>query len=818
MERSAGGQDTRGSAARRKLAALCAAVIVAAGALVWAHLRAPVASGELAAFLDAAAGSGKVRFSDVDAAVTRRGNGEVEMKVDATARAAMPLYSSAGDSDYVRGILGSPPPGLDAARQAVSAGTADSEAADPWSAPLLRQTVAAGAPFAFQGFVLARRESGHWQLSFLSGGFPGGGPQGNTIESFGTGALVEGQPATEARLHDELTGLQAFSRRLSASGARAGEEHADEAAARRRAFLGMIACGRFLEGTAIEEGGFRAIPLYLEFIADPDAGVTRALLRNDGGWLDARAFQGSWTADDAFSAPVLSLDSQPEQAIRGGGSIVETTQPWSIELSPDGRGGLSGKTGSYTYTFRPLDARRASAVETRLEAELNAASAATAGGSVYIGTATSGDGRAETLLLRFSAQQGLDVSATLESTSQPWRRQMSGTLMANARRSGGRPIRLSSAADAAAHDAPAQSALGDADDVDLALGVADGGLSGEDGRLTYHFSPLTETDTSRLQAERADRARNFLRVVRPGIVFDGFLREDQGFVGHAQIEIGELNVGKGTITATLRSLSRPGAFQRFSGTVDPAVSAIVLNSTGHGNFPADDAFDIPFLKSPAPASLHLEVTGSWIAGTVEGDPHWKVEFPLGAFLAAPTEPRGADAAGFASVFPAFPQKAGAYVLVGHSWSMLPENGGKVVVETIRPDSDMNLPVSLTAAIQTVANAIDREQKKEKVPYLEFDGKDPRPEANGAAMVLLYVGPRPQGEPPVELAQAELTKSGQRRLRVRNGPEARIEFGDDRLPVYLRSAGDGRILVTTTAMASPGPYVFIAGAGYELTQR
>jgi hypothetical protein len=80
-----------------------------------------------------------------------------------------------------------------------------------------------------------------------------------------------------------------------------------------------------------------------------------------------------------------------------------------------------------------------------------------------------------------------------------------------------------------------------------------------------------------------------------------------------------------------------------------------------------------------------------------------------------------------------------------------------------------------------------------------------------------VGAAPAGKPPVELAPAETTKDGQRRLVIKNGAAAEIRFGDHRMAAYIRSAGPGYLLFTTTCALAPGPYAFNADGGYELTQ-
>jgi hypothetical protein len=149
---------------------------------------------------------------------------------------------------------------------------------------------------------------------------------------------------------------------------------------------------------------------------------------------------------------------------------------------------------------------------------------------------------------------------------------------------------------------------------------------------------------------------------------------------------------------------------------------------------------------------------------------------------------------------------------------MPRNQGRVVVEKIRTKGDdLQLPTNLIGAVDEALSTLSNMKEKQKVTYLEFDGKDPRPESVAQALVILFVGAAPSEKPPVELAPAETTKDGQRRVVIRNGPADEIRFGDHRMAAYIRSAAPGYLLFTTTSALAPGPYVFNADGGYELTQ-
>jgi len=300
------------------------------------------------------------------------------------------------------------------------------------------------------------------------------------------------------------------------------------------------------------------------------------------------------------------------------------------------------------------------------------------------------------------------------------------------------------------------------------------------------------------------------------------MREEQGFVTHARLEITRVDRQTGAIAARINSLAQLNAHREFLGTCDPSGSSVVLGATSRGAYVTDGSFELPFLTAPAASTLHLALNGNVIAGRIEGDPHSVIEFPVGAFTSAATEgpdPRSPAADG--SVFPAFPKAAGAYLLKGDGWLPMPRNQGHVVEEEAPKESqELRLPTNLVAAVTQSVDGIASmaKSKKEKIPYLEFDGKDPRPEAVGQAIIILFVGPEPQGKPPLELIPAETTKEGQRRVELEKGSTDRIRFGERRLAAYVRQVAPGAILLTTTTAPAPGAYVLNADVGYEMTQQ
>ena len=804
--------------------------VVLGGFFVWRRGQTPDLKEAVAAFLDRTVGGGRVRFSVVRIGIVRPGDADLQLSVAATARTLLPLYSRIDATDYLRRTFQLDPGSMAEARRLLADKRfsqnpeftgAGPFPADPYQAAVLQMKSPADASFHYQGVINAHRDGATWVFAPISGGFEGSSPQGEARSAFGDASFVAGDAGDDARLHGLATDLQAFAGRVAEVRRNLESAHAALVDGRKKAFLAQIAPGRVFRGRALEAGEQQGTPLYLEIAGLSPENEVAALLRNDGGWHYARAFKGTWSADDEFESPTLNLTSLPDQALRNAGPFLENTQTWTFALRMNPHGGLSEKNRLFQYEFQPLPQEQASALRSRLNAEFQGAISATEPGSLYRGTAYSRtSGKSEPILLRFTGRSegGEAVDAALESTIRSWKRPLHGTIIANARRSGGEPVRLRSGSSEAVEDAPAESVLGDRDDMDFSLGAKDGSLVGGGGQFTYRLAAAGEAERHRLEADRAEWVRRVMGILRDGIVYDGVLRETQGFVTGARIEIAHIDRQTGAISARINSRVKFNVYRDFSGTCDPSGGSLVLAATSRGAFDPSGSFNIPFLRVAAATTLHLVVTGNLITGRIEGDPHWTMEFSAGAFLSALTEssePNSPPSDG--SVFPPFPKKAGAYLLNRGGWTSLPRNQGHVVVETIRLPTDEEIPASITDAVSEGLAQFASEGRKLKVSHLEFAGKDPRPVSRGPAMILLFVGPELPDRPPVELAPAETLKDGRRRVVILCDSPTRIRFGEQRLAAYVREVASGSILLTTTVAPAPGAYVFNADAGYELVQ-
>jgi len=814
---------------KRALFAACAVLVLAvAGIVAWRLLRTPIGTEEVAAFLNKAVGAGKVQFSDARIEITRMGESDLQVTVAATARAMLPLYSRVDATEYLRGTLNIDPESTAEVRRLM----ADKNASqgpefsrlrpfppDPYQAVILKMASRSGAAFAYQATIGAHRDGDTWTLALVSGAFSGGSPTGDPRSAFGDSSFIAGDAGDDARLRGLAADLQTFAERVDKTQRSLDAAHSVALGVRRDAYMARLATGSVFRGTALRPGEQQGTTLYLEITGLTAGNGVTALLRNAGGWHYARAFQGSWLADEEYTSLTLNLTSLPDQAVRNAGPFLENTQAWTFDLRMEPKGDLSEANRFFAYRFQFVNAGLLPSLKAALDAEFERAISVTAPGSLYRGTAVSkASGASEPILLRFVSRSddGESVQASIESTSRSWKRRASGAIMGNSRRSGGEPVRLRTGAAEAVEEAPGDSVLGSRDDLGIRLGVAEGALAGEDERFTYRFATVETEDLNKADdAARVARAGRFSGVLRDGIAYDGTIRDDQGSVTQARLEIARIDRKKGTVAASIHSLVLLNVYQDFTGTLNPSDGSLTLVTTSHGKFDSSDDLAVPFLVAPVAHTLQLALVGNAITGVIKGDSHWAMEFPVGAFLAAQTEgaePDSPPANG--SVFPAFPKASGAYALVAGEWKPLPHNNGRVVVETNHPMSGEELTEGPIGLVSLGVRRLT--EKGEKLTFLDFDGKDARPELRESAVVLLFVGAELTATPQVELAPVEAMKDGRRRIEILGGPAGAIRFGEQRAAAYVRRAGPGSVLLTTTSALAPGPYAFNADVAYELT--
>jgi hypothetical protein len=277
-------------------------------------------------------------------------------------------------------------------------------------------------------------------------------------------------------------------------------------------FAQLLRSGTLFTGTIADSTADMPLRVVVELV-DTSATTYRvsALVRNDGGWSDARAFHGEWTVDADAEVCSLTLDSRIDELVSKAGPLLEDYGRRSVGLRIRADGSAVGVPGNSPFTR--VDAAAAAAVKAELMRPIVGALAATKPGLVYRGTATAKQrNEPETLILRFTEQDpdGVTVRATLESaTNAGWVRPFRGTIIGNTYRAGMNPIRLGSADNERVSQADTKSPLGvytGTSSFTVALRVEGKGLVGEDERFRYSFDVADPATSQRSESsgQRSD--------------------------------------------------------------------------------------------------------------------------------------------------------------------------------------------------------------------------------------------------------------------------------------------------------------------------
>jgi hypothetical protein len=803
-------------------------VVISAGLFFWWRQHTPVDTGQVAAFLDAKVAGGRVHFSEIRASATPLENGDLQIAIEGSAETVVPLFSKEDASDYLQHALGLDPELTAEARRLANDKDASQKPEfarlrpfppDPYRATILQLTGKSGDRFPYRATLTGHRSEANWTFSLISGAYSDSGPVGEPRHAYPEPTFVAGDAGDDARLRVAVNDYRAFAARVSEIERNIEAAHEVAVRVRRDALMVRLAPGTVYSGSTQRSGESQGTPLYLEITAFNPGGAVSAELRNSGGWHYARPFQGTWSADAEYESVLLDLDSPPEDAVRNGGSFLENTQAWNLSLHLDPKGNLGGSGRYFEYHFQYLDLNQVAKLRLSLSAEFDAATRAAAPGMLYQGTAIArSTGASEPILLRFQSLSGNGegVVASLESPSRSWKRSLAGTIIGNSRRAGGSPIRLTADSSSAVAEAPVDSVLGDHSDLEIHLALDGTSLAGQDDRYTYRLAAADSGDLSRLDAAKASRAERFKSVLKEGIAYDGTIRDDQGSITQARLEIGHVDAEKGTVVASIHSLALLYVFQDFAGTWSASDGSMTITSSGRGNYDFSDNLAVPFFVAPVPRTLRLALGGNAIAGGIKGDSHWSIDFPVGVFLAAPRERAGEGSTVSGPALPQFPEGAGAYALVNGAWKPLPRNNGHVLVEKSHPmteDEEDGGPLGLVSAgVRRVT------EKGLKTPYLSFDGKEPLPECASAPVVILLKGPGAASLSAIELAALSVDKEGHRRVQVLAAPPNPTQFGEQRIAAYVRHVGADAILLTATAALPAGAYALNGDVAYEIAVR
>jgi hypothetical protein len=685
--------------------------------------------------------------------------------------------------------------------------------ADPLEFVLLQKTASAGMTISANGQLTTTRGPDGWKIEATPDGFapsvPLGKPRANQPEK----ALLVSDPAFAKTLSEAVAARLAFAEKLDTARVQVAEQLRQERDARQAALLVALQPGALFLGRAepLVEGGETASALVLEIATvKAQARQVTALLRNEGDWTDARSFAGIWETDSDFTTLKLPLATRPNQSVAEAGPLLAEREAWTIDLTLDPEGRLTGDSPTHRYTFKRVPSAELERTRSELSAAHDAALAATQAGAVYQGTVTlkSGGEPAEALL-RFTRQdgEGAKLEAEISLLAQPGRsRTFRGFVAANPHRTGNQPLRLFSETKRRHNRAEATSVVGLAMDLAPAFAIKGGALAGEDEHFTYMFAATSAEVVGKIDAAHQSAQASVQASIRRGAVYDGLARHRDGFTTPIRIRFTRAD-DDGVVEAVVESRQRAGVNLRLAGSIDIATRKLQLASTG-GRIDDDKDLRVPFFLLNAKFSLPLALGEKSLDGTIEHDADWKLEFSLaGGSAAIPSE------------LPEWPRNGGAYALIGGAWQPLPTNNGHAVN-------------SANARLAKMTSRKDDPTRPTKVAELVFDGKDPVPAIpQGAPVVIAFVGPitppvadlvakypEALGDyPGVELSPTRKALIGSKRVAdlFRVAPEI-TGFQTARVAATLSEpAGEIALLVANTAL-QPGNYAVLAnGNAYEV---
>lgn len=493
------------------LSGVILAVIVAAG-MLWSHLRNRFPESAFTEWL-ATQIPGRVVFNDVKRTAVRQSDGSHLVKFEAQGSVPATLYVQENTSAYLRRLGLSPAPAA-ALRDATEAandprvreriGSVDT-ALSAFGAIILRETSAGGQAFPLSGVATAQKVDGEWRFTLLQGTFTRAIPEGKPREEFGAATFVAGNADDDAALRAAIEKQNEIISRLVLARAEILAEAKQAQEARLARLQELIAAGSFFVSAAAAADKNASFSIEITQARSGSRQVS-ALIRNAGGWSDARPFSGTWKLDETSGVFSLNLVSRSNQAIADAGpllSVGEAISLW-LQLSEDG---LLRGTGDHVDALK-LTRVSADQAKAQLAARWQTAMDATRADTLYLGTATTkSTGHEENVVLRFTRQSadGASLTASFEATAPgvSLRRPLRGAIIDNTFRAGDLPIRLQMPGSGRARSAPANTLFSHAVDTAPAFRVDGDKLIGEDEIFSYVFERTTAAAVAALKEQTA---------------------------------------------------------------------------------------------------------------------------------------------------------------------------------------------------------------------------------------------------------------------------------------------------------------------------
>jgi hypothetical protein len=807
-----------------------AALALAAGLLVWQHGRAP-SSAAIRGFIEKAERSANFEIVNISSNATPVSPGVATVRYHETVKLHNPTYTAVDLNQYLSSQFGFDPSTAVRIR-AIAGGKSGPHILKfanlpSYSEPLggitlVKETTPAGKVISLDGILDARRVEDGW--SFRETQVP------NPSEP------LTGLPKTDIKGRVFVVTDAGDMAQVKALVQSEGELLSRLATAENDYFrwvlnnlLAKVKPGSVFAGTATSTNN-ETERVFIEVRSlDASSGGITALMRNDGGWTDSRRFKGSFAFDRDEAMLKMTLTTQNQDYIPNSGPFLGTTGGWTLVFDLDDTNLTQEPRASspWRYKLDLLSDEDAAKLKAELQAEFVSAMAATADGSVFLGTAVSKN-QAETYkyFLRFVAQQGGGAPiANLEVPGRPHQRRPFGvTIIPSRYRSEGWPIRLETRDRqniAAPNEQNSPATVPWAYHVRFKL--ENGHLVGDTAGSTFNFSAATPDDIAYWDKFCRDSEQRLLSFVQNGANYDVFLHSKNGsYTEPARLTFTRVDQGGEFVEARLDSADIDRVHATLRGTVAFDDHRVTLSKTG-GVMNTGGRLHAPlFVQTYNTVTLDLIVGDSSVSGETR-DQSWSIEIPHG--IAAAATPSSSDTPPpqpSSTAVGDYPTAPGAYAWIDGKWVSLPHNNGRV-------SQGLLFGVKLSVNGVNLSGNNTPPPRADKLANLVFDGADLIPSADAASVKVVVIGPYQQ-LPVSALNQYPVLRSYphlEMAPTVSDGPSKRVAglyriapgfagFSDTRAPAALEQVSDVITVLTATQPLPPGNYaIFSAPNCYEL---
>jgi hypothetical protein len=615
-------------------------VALAAGAFYFLRLRdrAPSA-GVIQAAIEKQIANPLFKVTGVTPTVTQPDSNSADIQYKGVAELREPLYEQVESGPVLRDDLKLDVDAWQKAQQTVSGKDgarilelAGLKGVDDalLQTKFLKQVSAQGLKVPFEGRLHATKTGNDWKLVSPDGSPTLAPPTGQARATFGGHTAVVSDQTEMGKLREMAKAQAGVPDKIEQGRVALVEERRANAQKATAQLLGELAPGTLFAGTA-STGSGTPDRLYLEITAlQADDKRVTALLRNDGGWSDARGFQGAYAFDPESGALTVTLVTLRNQVVKKAGPFLERNESWQIVFSfNDGK--LAGHSGEWSYDFTRLDASAAAAKKAELAGEAGLLQAATVPGKVFRGTARAKVGSdSYDYLLRFNRQEdnGNVIGATLEPPGRSgWQRAFHGNIIDSRSRAEGWPLRLETRSGDAVKAATGNALLTVREEYALKFKLVDGRLIGESADFNWDFASVTEAEIAKADADEAEAKRQIFALVKSGASFTGRASSASGETPErVRVRFTLVDQRNNAVEALVESLETSGVSREFRGPLDLVDGRLVLTPNSRIRGRPGKAVHFPaFVDASSDLALTFGVAGETLSGELK-DSDWKLEF------------------------------------------------------------------------------------------------------------------------------------------------------------------------------------------------